>query len=82
MEKSQIKERQLEGVRIAKLKGVYKGRKPGSNENVLEFLEKTQNKKVIEYLKKGYKCKEAAKLAGVHINTVTKIKKLAFPNVE
>jgi len=82
MERNQIRERQLEGVRIAKLKGVYKGRKPGSNENVLEFLEKPQNKKVIEYLKKGYNCKEAAQLSSVHINTVTKIKKLAFPKVE
>lgn len=82
MERTQIKERQLEGVRIAKLKGVYKGRKPGSNENVLEFLEKPQNKKVLDYLKKGYKCKEAAQLSGVHINTVTKIKKLAFPRME
>jgi transposase len=30
----------------------------------------------VEYLKKGYKNNEAAKLAGVHINTITKIKRL------
>ena len=30
MERTQIKERQLEGIRIAKMKGVYKGRKAGS----------------------------------------------------
>lgn len=78
MERNQSKERQKEGIRLAKLKKVYKGRKPGSSENTLDFLGKTQNKKVLDYLKKGYKCKEAAKLAGVHYNTVTKIKKLGF----
>jgi DNA invertase Pin-like site-specific DNA recombinase len=78
MERSQIKERQLEGIKLAKLKGAYKGRKEGSKENALEFLNKPQNKKALEYIKKGYKLTEAAKLAGVHINTMTKIKKLAF----
>jgi DNA invertase Pin-like site-specific DNA recombinase len=78
MEKAQIKERQLEGVRIAKLKGVYKGRAEGTTEDVHAFLNKPKNKKALDYLKKGYKLNEAAKLAGVHINTMTKIKKLAF----
>jgi len=80
MERSQIKERQMEGIKLAKLKGVYKGRKEGSIEDTLEFLNKPKNKKALEYIKKGYKLNEAAKLAGVHINTVTKIKKLAFSN--
>jgi DNA invertase Pin-like site-specific DNA recombinase len=81
MERNQIKERQKEGIRIAKLKGsVYKGRKKGSDENILEFLEKPQNKKVFDFLKKDYKCKEAAVLTDVHYNTVTKIRKLGFMN--
>ncbi|MFZ4398530.1 MAG: recombinase family protein [Bacteroidales bacterium] len=80
MERNQIKERQKEGIRIAKLKNIYKGRKPGSDENMLEFLEKPKNKKVLNFLKKGYKCKEAAVLADVHYNTVTKIRKLGFMN--
>jgi len=78
MERSQIRERQLEGIKLAKLKGVYKGRAEGSREDVLAFLSKEKNKRVLEYLKKGYKANEAAKLAGVHINTVTKIKKLGL----
>ena len=78
MEKAQIRERQLEGVKIAKLKGVYKGRQEGSSEDVHAFLDKPKNKKALEYIKKGYKLSEAAKLSGVHINTMTKIKKLAF----
>jgi DNA invertase Pin-like site-specific DNA recombinase len=78
MERAQIRERQLEGVKVAKLKGVYKGRKCGSIEDVHMFLDKPKNKKALEYLKKGYKLNEAAKLSGIHINTMTKIRKLAF----
>lgn len=78
MEKSQIRERQLEGIKIAKLKGVYKGRQEGTIEDVHAFLDKPKNRKALDYIKKGYKLSEAAKLAGVHINTMTKIKKLAF----
>ena len=78
MERSQIRERQLEGVRIAKARGVYKGRLQGTNEDVLSFLNKPKNKKALEYLKKGYKMNEASKLAGVHINTMTKIKRLGL----
>jgi len=80
MEKSQIRERQLEGIKIAKLKGVYKGRQEGTFEDVHAFLDKPKNKKALDYIKKGYKLSEAAKLSGVHINTMTKIKKLAFSN--
>lgn len=78
MEKVQIKERQVEGIRIAKLKGTYTGRRVGSNESVLSFLSKEKNKKAIDYLKKGYKIIEVAKLTDLHFNTVSKIKKLAI----
>ena len=77
MERNQIKERQYQGIQIAKIQGRYLGRKTGSNEDTLQFLSKPKNKKAIDYLKKGYKNTEVAKLAGLHINTITKIKKLA-----
>lgn len=76
MERNQIKERQMEGIRIAKLKGAYTGRKRGSKEDVLSFLSKDKNKKAVEYLKKGFKGVEVSKLTGLNINTITKIKKL------
>jgi DNA invertase Pin-like site-specific DNA recombinase len=76
MERSQIKERQLEGIRIAKLKGTYTGRKTGSKESLLTFLSKEKNKKAYDYLRKGYKVGEVAKIIDLHINTVSKIKKL------
>jgi DNA invertase Pin-like site-specific DNA recombinase len=74
MERNQIKERQREGIRIAKMKGVYKGRKPGSKEDIISFLNKEKNKKAVEYMKKNYKNTEISKITGLHINTLTKIK--------
>lgn len=76
MERNQIKERQMEGIRIAKLKGSYTGRKKGSKEDVLSFLSKDKNKKAVEYLNKGFKGVEVSKLTGLNINTITKIKKV------
>jgi DNA invertase Pin-like site-specific DNA recombinase len=76
MERNQIKERQREGIRIAKMKGSYNGRKKGSNETTLSFLSKEKNKKAVEYLKKGFKVGEVSKLTGLHINTISKIKKI------
>ena len=78
MEKVQIKERQFEGIKIAKLKGTYKGRATGSKEDTLKFLGKDKNQKALQYLKQGFKGVEVAKLTGVHINTITKIKKLGL----
>ena len=78
MHRSQIREAQLQGVKLAKLRNVYKGRVEGSKEDVLTFLSKDKNQKALEYLKKGYKGSEASKLSGVHINTITKIKKLGL----
>jgi DNA invertase Pin-like site-specific DNA recombinase len=77
MERSISKERQMEGIMVAKLKGnVYTGRKRGSSEDVYKFLSKPKNLKALEYIKKGYKNVEVAKIVGIHYNTVTKIKKL------
>lgn len=77
MERSISRERQLEGIMVAKLKGdVYIGRKRGSSEDVHKFLSKPKNLKALEYIKKGYKNCEVAKIVGLHYNTVTKIKKI------
>ena len=78
MERTQIKERQMEGIRIGKMKGIYKGRKEGTQEDRLTFLNK--HKKVVELLKKGYKGTEISKIVNVHLNTITKVKKLGMIN--
>ena len=53
-EKSLIKERQLEGIKIRKQKGLYGGRKIGTTINPNEFLQKEKSQKSMEYLKKKY----------------------------
>jgi len=54
---------------------VYKGRVEGSKEDMVSFLSKKGNKEALAYLKKGYKAVEIAKITGLHLNTITKIKK-------
>jgi len=78
MHRNQIKENQLQGITLAKLdKSKYRGRKRGTKEDALSFLSKDKNKKALDLLKKGYKGTEISKIVGVHINTITKIKKLS-----
>jgi len=76
IERTQILERQRQGIDLAKSKGVYKGRQKGTQEDTLKFLSKPKNKKVIDMLRKGYKSQDISILVGIHINTITKIKKV------
>lgn len=75
MERTQILERQRQGIAVAKARNVYKGRKTGSKEDVLSFLSKPRNKRAIQLLKNGYKAVEVSKITELHANTITKIKK-------
>jgi len=68
------KERQAEGIAIAKIKGIYKGRKLGSSLTNQEFLEKY--KAVVKELQKGESIRRTAKLCNISSNTVQKIKKM------
>jgi DNA invertase Pin-like site-specific DNA recombinase len=76
IERTQILERQRQGIDLAKSKGIYKGRQKGTQEDTLKFLSKPKNKKVIDMLRKGYKSQDISTLVGIHINTITKIKKV------
>lgn len=79
MERSVLLDRQKQGIEIAKAKGVYKGRKSDTKEDVVKFLSKPKNKAALEYMKTTkLKLKEISKLSGVHINTLTKIKKFGI----
>lgn len=77
VEKKISRERQLEGIAIARLQNRYTGRARGTSEDTLKFLSKPKNAKAIDYIKKGYKNVEVAKIVGVHFNTVAKIRKVA-----
>lgn len=76
MERMAIRERQLQGIEIAKLKGIYRGRQKGTNESSTDFLSKYPI--VVSYLKRHshYTLKEIAKLGNCNINTVQKVKKI------
>ncbi|WP_330442631.1 recombinase family protein [Flavobacterium sp. C4GT6] len=75
MERESILERQQEGIRIAKAKGIYKGRERGSSETKKDFLSKYPN--VIQYLQKKnrHTITDIAKLCDCSKNTVMKVKK-------
>jgi DNA invertase Pin-like site-specific DNA recombinase len=77
MNRNMIKSAQKEGIELAKLKGnVFLGRKNGTSEDPLKFLSKSKNRHAMELLKKNYKSVEISKITGLHINTITKVKKL------
>jgi hypothetical protein len=71
-----VKERIIEGIKRAKENGVYVGRLKGTNESSKTFLNKPKIKQVVEYLNLGYKSNDIIKHVDVHINTITKVKKI------
>lgn len=75
-EYERIKERQREGIAIAKERGNYKanGRPEGTKESVFKFLEKPKAKKVIKYLEQKRSIRETAKLAECSVGFVQKVK--------
>jgi DNA invertase Pin-like site-specific DNA recombinase len=77
-ERSRIRERQSEGIAVAKKKGRYLGRSIGSAESKEVFLSK--HHKVEKYLKEGESLKRTALLAEVSVPTVIKVKKFLADN--
>ena len=77
-ERSLIRERQLEGIRIHKSKNLYGGRKINTKDTREKFLKKERSKKIMGYLEKGhYSYAEIAKLIPCSTTTVTKVRKLS-----
>lgn len=76
-EKSLIRERQMEGIKIRKEKGLYSGRRVGTVDTKERFLTKPKNKEIIDYLKRGsYSYHEIGKILGCSTTTITKVNKL------
>ena len=73
-ERNMILQRQREGIKIAKAKGLYRGRKVGTQETKEKFLQKTSNQKILAYLSKGYKYGEISKIIGCSYSTINKVK--------
>ena len=75
MENNQRKIRQIEGIQLAKLKGVYNGRVKGSRTSVKVLIDKYQN--VNDLLDKSeLSVRRIAGITGHSINTVRRIKQL------
>jgi DNA invertase Pin-like site-specific DNA recombinase len=63
-ERQMILQRQREGNEIAIKKGLYRGRKVGTQENEDRFMEKARNQKILSYLNKRYRYSEISKIVG------------------
>lgn len=78
-ERSLIKERQLEGIRLRQAKGLYMGRRIDTKETPEKHLRKSRSIKILEYLKKGtYTAREVAAILNTSTATITKTKKIAL----
>lgn len=75
MERLNLRERQLEGIAVAKSKGVYKGRQRGSSMSKEAFLEKYTN--VVKEIRRhpDLSIRKLAKITGYSIGTVQNVKK-------
>lgn len=75
------KERQREGVQIAKEKGRYKGRAATKHEYSYDkLMTKKANKNAIKYLLQGESLRRAAKLSGISLTYIQRLKKVAIEN--
>ena len=73
MERNRIKERQSEGITIAKAEGKFKGRKVGSLQSTQRLLER--HPIIVQKLKKGLSIRDVATITKASTTTINKIKK-------
>ena len=74
-ERKMIKERQMEGIRIRKEKGLYTGRKVGTIISPEKFLERKKSQMIIRDLENGYSTKEIIYRCRCSYGTISKVKK-------
>ena len=74
-ERSLIRERQMEGIRIRKEKGLYSGRRIGTTDTPERLLQKERSQLILKYIEKGYPVREIAKIASCSKTTITKVRK-------
>jgi DNA invertase Pin-like site-specific DNA recombinase len=75
-EKNILRERQLEGIAIAKAKKKYTGRAIDTKESTEKFLSKPKIKKILEHVEIGYTQAQIVKLCDCSFATINKAKKL------
>ena len=74
MERTTLRERQLEGIEQAKKRGVYKGRVKGTTDSKEEILERY--KEVVRHLRMNKPLRDIASRCNVALGTVQKVKML------
>jgi len=74
-ERDQIRERQMEGIRIRKEKGLYRGRRINTRDTPTQLLKKPKSKKILDYLDKGYTYENISKIIPCSRTTIVKVKK-------
>jgi DNA invertase Pin-like site-specific DNA recombinase len=74
MERCRIKERQYEGIVIAKAEGKFRGRKIGSVQSNERLLER--HPIIVQKLKKGLSIRDVAEITKASTTTINKVKKV------
>ncbi len=76
MERNRIKERTSEGIKIARAKGKYQGRKLGSVQTTEKMLQRHSD--IVKKLEKGLTIREIAQITGKSTATIQKVKNIQF----
>jgi len=76
-ERKMIRERQMEGIRIRKEKGLYKGRQIGTTDSIEKFLNKPKSKDILRDLDNGYGIREISEMRDCSFSTIYKTKRLS-----
>ena len=76
-ERKMIRERQMEGIRIRKEKGLYKGRQIGTTDSIEKFLNKPKSKDILRDLDNGYGIREISEMRDCSFSTIYKVKKIS-----
>jgi len=75
-ERKMIRERQLEGIKIRKEKGLYKGRQIGTTISPMKFLTKEKPQKIMKDIDNGYSVREIMEMRKCSPSLVQKVKRL------
>lgn len=74
MERTSLRERQMEGIEQAKKRGTYKGRVKGSQETPEQVLSKYPD--AVRYIKMGKSIRDVAGRCKISVGTVHKVRKM------
>jgi len=75
-ERKMIRERQMEGIKIRKEKGLYKGRQIGTTITPMKFLTKEKPQKIMKDIDNGYSVREIMEMRKCSPSLVQKVKRL------